>query len=260
MIQKRFRSPSYIFFVFKVCESFLSLATHSVLGFTGFENSEYGWEFSAMLNFVEIVMVGILIFSIVSGGAIKHYYRIRGRNLPAGKSTLESRAQKVILFSCLTLFGLLYSVLAPFLLLFGYFDQILGWSTISSLLAPSGIVLVLQVLGIVLYMIGYAMFVAGRLALKEHFAEAWAPSKLGKNFVSSGIYSRIRHPLYSGGIIYLTALVMFFQTWFGLVVVIPAFMIMVRAASKEEKFLKEKFGKEYELYMKRSGRFFPKLS
>ncbi len=103
------------------------------------------------------------------------------------------------------------------------------------------------------------MYVAGRLALKEHFAEAWNPSKLGKSFVNTGIYSRIRHPLYSGGIIYLTALVVFFQTWFGVAVIIPAFVIMVRTASKEEKFLKEKLGKEYEMYMKRTRRFFPKL-
>jgi protein-S-isoprenylcysteine O-methyltransferase Ste14 len=155
-------------------------------------------------------------------------------------------------------FGLLYSVLAPFLLLFDYFDQILGWSTVHCPQVPSDIVLVLQILGIALYVIGYAMFVAGRLALKEHFAEAWNPSKLGKSFVDTGIYSRIRHPIYSGGIIYLTSLVVFFQTWFGLAVIIPAFVIMVRAASRE-KFLKEKFEKEYETYMKRTRRFFPKL-
>nr|MDO8100514.1 isoprenylcysteine carboxylmethyltransferase family protein [Candidatus Njordarchaeota archaeon] len=213
-----------------------------------------------MLNSVEIVMVAILIFSIVTGGAIKHYYRIRGKNLPTEKTTLESRAERVILFGCLTVFGLLYSLLSPFLLLFGYFGQVLGWSTISHEMLPPDIVFLLQVGGIVLYVIGYAIYVAGRLALKEHFAEAWRPAKTGSGFVSTGIYSRIRHPLYSGGFIYLTALILFFQTWFGLVLMIPAFVIMVRAASAEEKFLKEKFGKEYEMYVKRTGRFLPKLS
>jgi protein-S-isoprenylcysteine O-methyltransferase Ste14 len=103
------------------------------------------------------------------------------------------------------------------------------------------------------------MYVAGRLTLKEQFADMWAPSKLGKDFVRTGIYSRIRHPIYSGTIIYWIGLVLFFQTWFGLALLIPSFVIMVKAASKEEEFLMERFGKEYERYMSRTGRFLPKL-
>jgi protein-S-isoprenylcysteine O-methyltransferase Ste14 len=150
-------------------------------------------------------------------------------------------------------------VLAPFLQLFGYFDQLLGWSAAGSLLAPFNILLAFQISGIALFIVGVVIAVVGRLNLTEYYADLWAPRKLGNDFVRTGIYCRIRHPIYSGTIMFETAIVLFFQTWFGLALLLPCFALIVRATSKEENFLREKFGKKYESYMSRTRRFLPKL-
>jgi protein-S-isoprenylcysteine O-methyltransferase Ste14 len=127
------------------------------------------------------------------------------------------------------------------------------------MLAPLNIVLVLQVCGIALFIAGSALAVAGRWTLKEYYADIWAPSKLGTDFVKIGVYSRIRHPIYSGTIMYESALVLFFQTWLGLVLLIPYFVVVAEAAFREEKFLRNRYGKKYEAYMSQTRRFLPKI-
>jgi protein-S-isoprenylcysteine O-methyltransferase Ste14 len=210
------------------------------------------------LLLLDEVMAGLLILSYIIGIAMELKERKR-KNLPAGRPILNSKVQKIILQGFSGVFDLLYLVLAPFLLLFGYFDQLLGWSTVSSLLAPLNILVLLQFTGIALFLVGEAMVVVGHLTLKEQYADLCAPSKLGRDFIRAGIYSRIRHPIYSGTMMFMMGLVLFFQTWFGLVLLIPSFAIIVKAASKEEEFLRKRFGKEYERYLSQTRRFLPKL-
>jgi protein-S-isoprenylcysteine O-methyltransferase Ste14 len=211
-----------------------------------------------MVSLIEEIMACIMIFVIATAIAI-NLKESRKENLPSGRTILESKAQKVVQQACNMVFTLLYLVLSPFLLLFGYFDRLLGWSTVSSQLVSLNAVLLLQLSGIALFIVGSAMSIAGRWTLKEYYADMWAPSKLGTDFIRTGIYSRIRHPIYSGTIIFESAIVLFFQTWFGLALLIPYFAIATEAAAKEEKFLKNRFGKKYEEYMNRTRRFLPKI-
>jgi hypothetical protein len=76
-----------------------------------------------MPSLIDEVMAGILILSFAIGVAMD-LKEGRRKNLPVGKPILNSRVQKVILLGCGGLCDLLYLVLAPFLLLFGYFDQL----------------------------------------------------------------------------------------------------------------------------------------
>lgn len=211
-----------------------------------------------MSSVMDDVMAGMLFISYGIGIALELKERKR-KSPPVGEALLNSKLQAGLLQGFNGVFDLLYLVLAPFLLLFGYFDQVLGWSTVHILLAPLNILVLFQVLGMGLFLVGIAMNVAGHLALKEQYADLWAPSKLGEDFVKTGIYSRIRHPIYSGVMMFEVGLVLYFQTWFGLALLIPTFVIIVKAASKEEEFLVKRFGEGYEEYMSRTRQFLPKL-
>lgn len=78
--------------------------------------------------------------------------------------------------------------------------------------------------------------------------------------VTHGIYRWVRHPLYGvGSLLYITFGLMS-DNWFIILLAVLAFIAMAIRTPKEEANLIEKFGDEYREYMKRTGRFLPKLS
>ncbi len=78
--------------------------------------------------------------------------------------------------------------------------------------------------------------------------------------VTKGPYRWVRHPLYTVGSSMFIAFGMMADNWFIALLGILAFIGMAIRTPKEEANLLEKFGDEYREYMKRTGRFFPKLS
>ena len=77
--------------------------------------------------------------------------------------------------------------------------------------------------------------------------------------VTSGPYRWVRHPLYTVGASMFIAFGMVADNWFIAGLGVLTFILMAVRTPKEEANLIEKFGDEYREYMKRTGRFFPKL-
>jgi len=77
--------------------------------------------------------------------------------------------------------------------------------------------------------------------------------------VTRGPYRWIRHPLYTIGSSMFVAFGMMADNWFIAALGILTFILMAIRTPKEEANLVAKFGDEYREYMKRTGRFFPKL-
>jgi protein-S-isoprenylcysteine O-methyltransferase Ste14 len=77
--------------------------------------------------------------------------------------------------------------------------------------------------------------------------------------VTSGPYRWVRHPLYTVGSFMFIAFAMIADNWFIAALGILTFILMAVRTPKEEENLIQKFGDEYREYMKRTGRFFPKL-
>jgi len=76
---------------------------------------------------------------------------------------------------------------------------------------------------------------------------------------TSGPYRWVRHPLYTIGSSLFISFGMMADTWFIAALGILTFILMAVRTPKEEANLIEKFGDEYREYMKRTGRFLPKL-
>lgn len=77
--------------------------------------------------------------------------------------------------------------------------------------------------------------------------------------VTNGIYRWVRHPLYTIGSSMFVSFGMMADNWFIAALGILAFIGMAIRTPTEEANLIEKFGDEYREYMKRTGRFLPKV-
>ena len=106
------------------------------------------------------------------------------------------------------------------------------------------------------------MRVAGFILFVSAFALlTWARASLGNSFsvtpqakvlVTRGLYSKVRHPVYVFGILFLIGMALYAgYPWavFPLLLLVPVQVIRARA---EEKVLIEKFGEEYLQYRKRT--------
>lgn len=77
--------------------------------------------------------------------------------------------------------------------------------------------------------------------------------------VTKGPYRWVRHPLYTVGSSLFISFGMMADNWFIAALGVLAFVGMAIRTPKEEANLIEKFGDEYREYMKRTGRYFPKI-
>ncbi len=117
---------------------------------------------------------------------------------------------------------------------------------------PFGIGIVLMLLGLWLFYRSHnelGLNWSITLQMREHHS-----------LVTDGIYSRIRHPMYSAMLLLGVAQVLFCPNWiagpayllsFGL-----AYLLRVQA---EERMMVDRFGAEYEEYMRKTGRVTPRL-
>lgn len=98
------------------------------------------------------------------------------------------------------------------------------------------------------------------LSLPLHILALW---QLGSSFsvrakpcalVKTGIYSKIRNPIYLFSSLFLAGLSLFLSIWGPLVVAMVLIPLQVRRARKEERVLADAFGERYQTY-KRSTWF-----
>jgi len=80
-----------------------------------------------------------------------------------------------------------------------------------------------------------------------------------RELVTAGIYSRIRHPLYTALILGLIGFLIFSPTYTNLVHAICILIYLIIGIRFEEKRLLSHYGQEYEEYRKRTPMLFPTL-
>jgi protein-S-isoprenylcysteine O-methyltransferase Ste14 len=78
--------------------------------------------------------------------------------------------------------------------------------------------------------------------------------------VTQGVYSYIRHPIYTAFCLWAIAQVLLLQN----LIVGPAFLVVIilfyiYRVPKEEQMMIEQFGEEYRSYMNQTGRFIPRF-
>ena len=114
----------------------------------------------------------------------------------------------------------------------------LGWAGVALCLAGS----VIRVVG--LWSLGKQF--SGHVTLQENH-----------HLVQSGIYGRVRHPMYLGAIIVMAGVPLVFRSWLVFPIVIWNLIFVLLRMGQEERLLGEHFGSEFESYRRRTWRLLP---
>ena len=81
-----------------------------------------------------------------------------------------------------------------------------------------------------------------------------------KKLITTGVYSIVRNPVYSAFIFIFTGILLFTANYILLILpfIFWAFLTILMK-NTEEKWLKNEFGKEYEIYLKQVNRVIPRI-
>jgi protein-S-isoprenylcysteine O-methyltransferase Ste14 len=95
---------------------------------------------------------------------------------------------------------------------------------------------------------------------------------LGKNFslttqtkekqtlVTTGVYKKIRHPMYTAHLVWAIAQAILLQNWIaGPTFLLSNLLLYIRRIPIEEEMMIKEFGNEYQKYMEKTGRLLPKF-
>lgn len=115
---------------------------------------------------------------------------------------------------------------------------------------------VLNVIGLVLFLVGISIRVVGRITLRRYYSYGLRTLP-DQKLVKHGIYRYIRHPISLAAIIYSVGIPLIFASLYGLLFMlflIPLFLYRLRI---EEKMLIDRFGDEYLEYMRKTKKMIP---
>lgn len=103
---------------------------------------------------------------------------------------------------------------------------------------------ILTVVGAVMIFIGALIVIhCGRKVLK---------SFSGGRLITDGLYKIFRNPMYAAYLLFiLPGLALLFNSWLALTTVIVNYILFSVFIKHEHRYLQEKFGKEYEEYLKK---------
>jgi protein-S-isoprenylcysteine O-methyltransferase Ste14 len=119
-----------------------------------------------------------------------------------------------------------------------------------------------NILGVILLVTGYVIHLGyAHKEMKKYAVQAHEHSRQPRTLITSGPYSKVRHPGYSGLVLIYFGFALGFAVVWMLVPAVIFTILTCLTAIKEEGYLKERFGKEYEEYAKRvPWRFIPKIA
>lgn len=133
-----------------------------------------------------------------------------------------------------------------------------GWLAIPAAArgGPWGVVRLLAVVAAV------ALFIATLRCWRRmgrHWKMAVTPGEK-QVLITDGPFARVRHPIYGYQILLMLASLGVVPTVPMLALAVVHLLLMVTKARNEERHLLDTHGREYEAYVARTGRFFPRLS
>jgi protein-S-isoprenylcysteine O-methyltransferase Ste14 len=194
-----------------------------------------------MLGFVQLlIMLGIFLFGpawsfnfwqawvyliifCVSAALITIYLwkrdpKLLERRVEAGPGAEKEATQKII--------QVFASIFFLALLIIPSFDHRYGWSSIPLCIVIAGD-----------FLVALGFFLVFLVFRENTFAAATIEVSADQKVITTGPYSIVRHPMYSGALVMLFGTPLALGSWWGLMTLIPFTLILIWRLLDEEKFL-----------------------
>lgn len=117
---------------------------------------------------------------------------------------------------------------------------------------------ILKTIGAVCIAAGAAMNIMGRLRLQSNWSDHIKIYK-DQTLVTTGIFSVVRHPLYASLMMMLFGGALIYTNYICAILTFIVFIPFMHYRAKQEEVLLAQEFKDYALYRKKTGMFFPKL-
>jgi protein-S-isoprenylcysteine O-methyltransferase Ste14 len=211
-----------------VLRAIFSITLFSLLVLSGFGSVKLFFHELPRTIFFCSGLVALFLFSAGRGGINK------------GKEQGESR----------TLFLLLLAWTAGA----AFFIPFFTGHNLTSLKLP----IFFRYLGIVMFLSGLIIRRISILRLKRQFS-IYVAIQENHQLITTGIYSKIRHPIYLGAVFSLIGFVLVFPTLLGFLFVVIYSMLLTHRMAQEERLMLKHFGSVYEEYVSKSYRLIPHI-
>jgi protein-S-isoprenylcysteine O-methyltransferase Ste14 len=192
---------------------------------------------SALRAVVIVVMLPLLPFGM--------YHRVRSQS--SGEK-LDRRQEGFFILATLRPLGAVY-----WLSVFAWMINP-RWMEWSALVLPVW----LRWGGVIALLAGAALLVWTFRTLGTNLTDT-VVTRQKHTLVVYGPYRWVRHPLYSSAALLVVAISLIAANWFFLAAGVALLSILIVRTRTEEQNLVLRFGDSYERYMKRTGRFVPRL-
>lgn len=113
----------------------------------------------------------------------------------------------------------------------------------------------LRILSVICIILGILIFILALLQLNRNLSPFPTP-RTDSQLVETGLYKYVRHPIYTGILIFFLAYGIFSTSLFRILITLLLYLLFWRKSGYEEAQLRKKYP-EYDSYKTRTGRFFP---
>lgn len=188
----------------------------------------------------------LLIVGLVTVFPVLVYHRIKAHG--TGEK-LDRRQEGLFLLISIRLLG---AIGMAGLLAFLFDPTLMAWSSVP-------LSVELRWMGVGLGIVAAALLVWILRSLGKNLTDT-VVTRTEHTLVTTGPYRWVRHPFYVAFALAAVANSLATANWFLFVIEGVVFVLLVIRTRKEEARLIERFGDDYREYMRRTGRFFPRLA
>jgi protein-S-isoprenylcysteine O-methyltransferase Ste14 len=110
--------------------------------------------------------------------------------------------------------------------------------------------------GLAVSVLGAAVRVTSAWSLGKQFS-SYVTLQENHQLVQTGLYKRVRHPMYLGLLMSMAGLALVFRSWLVIPMLIWGLVFVLLRMGQEERLLAEHFGTEFESYRRRTWRLLP---